>query len=218
LRHTFASVGAGEGLSLPIIGRRLGHTQTRTTQRYAHLADDPVREAVDKITNSNQQCGKAGRRRDDATAASVMSGAKEIVESIAELFVATAGSASASSIACWRGVRRPNGRRGDQYLIQLSRRPPEISLQSFSDCGRSRCDHRAVFPVIAMYSSNLPLWRCAARTVEFALQWEHCCGPGVNRAAKKPAPRGRRRRPVFLHAYLRHPHPFGTTAVVVVRV
>jgi len=37
-----------------------------------------------------------------------MSGAKEIVESIAELFVATAGSASASSIACWRGVRRPN--------------------------------------------------------------------------------------------------------------
>lgn len=85
LRHTFASVGAGEGLSLPIIGRRLGHTQTRTTQRYAHLADDPVREAVDKITNSNQQCGKAGRRRDDATAASVMSGAKEIVESIVEL-------------------------------------------------------------------------------------------------------------------------------------
>jgi len=74
-----------------------------------------------------------------------MSGAKEIVESIAELFVATAGSASASSIACWRGVRRPNGRRGDQYLIQLSRRPPEISVQSFSDCGRSRCDHRAVF-------------------------------------------------------------------------
>ena len=50
LRHTFASVGAGGGLSLPIIGRLLGHTQTRTTQRYAHLADDPLREAAEKIT------------------------------------------------------------------------------------------------------------------------------------------------------------------------
>jgi integrase len=49
LRHTFASVGAGGGLSLPIIGRLLGHTQARTTQRYAHLADDPLREATEKI-------------------------------------------------------------------------------------------------------------------------------------------------------------------------
>jgi integrase len=49
LRHTFASVGAGGGLSLPIIGRLLGHTQQRTTQRYAHLADDPLREATEKI-------------------------------------------------------------------------------------------------------------------------------------------------------------------------
>jgi integrase len=50
LRHSFASVGAGGGLSLPIIGRLLGHTQPRTTQRYAHLADDPLREAATKIT------------------------------------------------------------------------------------------------------------------------------------------------------------------------
>ena len=49
LRHSFASIGAGGGLSLPIIGRLLGHTQPRTTQRYAHLADDPLREATDKI-------------------------------------------------------------------------------------------------------------------------------------------------------------------------
>ena len=50
LRHSFASVGAGGGLSLPIIGRLLGHTQPRTTQRYAHLADDPLREGAEKIT------------------------------------------------------------------------------------------------------------------------------------------------------------------------
>ncbi len=60
LRHTFASVGAGGGLSLPIIGRLLGHTQTRTTQRYAHLADDPLREAAEKITTVIIGAGKAG--------------------------------------------------------------------------------------------------------------------------------------------------------------
>ena len=31
LRHTFAATGAGGGLSLPLIGRLLGHTQSRTT-------------------------------------------------------------------------------------------------------------------------------------------------------------------------------------------
>jgi integrase len=49
LRHSFASIGAGGGLSLLVIGKLLGHTQARTTQRYAHLADDPLREATDKI-------------------------------------------------------------------------------------------------------------------------------------------------------------------------
>jgi integrase len=49
LRHTFASVGAGGGLSLPIIGKLLGHTQARTTQRYAHLASDVLVEATTKI-------------------------------------------------------------------------------------------------------------------------------------------------------------------------
>jgi integrase len=60
LRHTFASVGACGGLSLPIIGRLLGHTQSRTTQRYAHLADDPLREAADKITKVITGAGKPG--------------------------------------------------------------------------------------------------------------------------------------------------------------
>ena len=60
LRHTFASVGAGGGLSLPIIGRLLGHTQSRTTQRYAHLADDPLREAANKITSVITGAGQKG--------------------------------------------------------------------------------------------------------------------------------------------------------------
>jgi integrase len=61
LRHTFASTGAGGGLSLPLIGRLLGHTQARTTQRYAHLADDPLREAADKIATAISKAGKGGK-------------------------------------------------------------------------------------------------------------------------------------------------------------
>ena len=49
LRHTFASFGVNAGLNLPVIGRLLGHSKTATTERYAHLADDPVRKAVETI-------------------------------------------------------------------------------------------------------------------------------------------------------------------------
>ncbi len=49
LRHTFASVGAAAGFSLPTIGKLLGHTQPATTHRYAHLADDPLRHASEAI-------------------------------------------------------------------------------------------------------------------------------------------------------------------------
>lgn len=49
LRHSFAAVGAGLGLSLPMIGKLLGHSQPRTTARYAHLAADPMHEAAELI-------------------------------------------------------------------------------------------------------------------------------------------------------------------------
>src|SRR5262249_47714498 len=48
LRHTYASVLASAGLSLPVIGALLGHTQPSTTHRYAHLFDDPLRAATDR--------------------------------------------------------------------------------------------------------------------------------------------------------------------------
>jgi len=49
LRHSFASVAAGGGTSLPVIGALLGHTQPQTTQRYAHLSADPLKDASDKV-------------------------------------------------------------------------------------------------------------------------------------------------------------------------
>ncbi|HEX9736193.1 MAG TPA: site-specific integrase [Thermoanaerobaculia bacterium] len=49
LRHTFASFGVNSGHNLPVIGKLLGHSKTATTERYAHLADHPVRAANEQI-------------------------------------------------------------------------------------------------------------------------------------------------------------------------
>lgn len=46
LRHTYASILASGGVSLPIVGGLLGHTQAATTHRYAHLFDEPLRAAT----------------------------------------------------------------------------------------------------------------------------------------------------------------------------
>ena len=48
LRHSFASVAVSGGESLYVVGRILGHRQARTTEIYAHLADDPVRAAANR--------------------------------------------------------------------------------------------------------------------------------------------------------------------------
>ena len=34
-----------------MIGKLLGHSQVQTTARYAHLADDPVKAAADRIAS-----------------------------------------------------------------------------------------------------------------------------------------------------------------------
>lgn len=51
LRHAFASVAASSGMSLPIIGKMLGHSQPQTTSRYAHLADDPIKAAAASVAS-----------------------------------------------------------------------------------------------------------------------------------------------------------------------
>lgn len=49
LRHTAASVAVGQGISLPVIGRLLGHSQAQTTLRYAHVDSDPALVAANQI-------------------------------------------------------------------------------------------------------------------------------------------------------------------------
>ena len=51
LRHTFASIAVMGGMSLPMVGALLGHKHARTTQRYAHLAGDPLHIAAEKIAS-----------------------------------------------------------------------------------------------------------------------------------------------------------------------
>ena len=49
-RHTFASHAVMSGLDLYTVGRLLGHADTASTERYAHLADEHVREAAGRIS------------------------------------------------------------------------------------------------------------------------------------------------------------------------
>ncbi len=67
LRHTYASILVSGGASLPIIGALLGHTQVQTTHRYAHLMDNPLREATTQVAAIIDRDGdadviKLGRR------------------------------------------------------------------------------------------------------------------------------------------------------------
>ena len=47
LRHSFASFAIGKGAPLALIGGQLGHKSTSTTQRYAHLSRDPIRQVTE---------------------------------------------------------------------------------------------------------------------------------------------------------------------------
>lgn len=52
LRHTFASLLVSNGQTLPTIGAMLGHTQTQTTARYAHLFDDSLSTAAELASSA----------------------------------------------------------------------------------------------------------------------------------------------------------------------
>lgn len=49
LRHSYASFAVADGASLSLIGKALGHSQISTTERYAHLGDDPVKQLAERV-------------------------------------------------------------------------------------------------------------------------------------------------------------------------
>lgn len=51
LRHCFASTAVAHGESLYLVGAVLGHRTTSTTQRYAHLAMQPILESANRTSN-----------------------------------------------------------------------------------------------------------------------------------------------------------------------
>jgi integrase len=72
LRHAFASVAAASGMGLPIIGKMLGHSQAQTTQRYAHLASDPVKAAAATVAGKIAAAMGAGLGKGDEADATVV--------------------------------------------------------------------------------------------------------------------------------------------------
>jgi integrase len=49
LRHTFASLAVAVGSTLYVVKEALGHADSRTTERYAHLTNDPLRSMSEKV-------------------------------------------------------------------------------------------------------------------------------------------------------------------------
>ncbi|MDD2864958.1 MAG: tyrosine-type recombinase/integrase [Methylococcales bacterium] len=52
LRHTHASIAINNGASLYEVQHLLGHSQTKTTSRYAHLADETLRRVSDGVSSA----------------------------------------------------------------------------------------------------------------------------------------------------------------------
>ena len=67
-RHTFASHAVMSGLDLYTVGRLLGHADIGSTERYAHLADDHVREAAGRISGivSDAMTGRGKETNNEA--------------------------------------------------------------------------------------------------------------------------------------------------------
>lgn len=49
LRYSFATSCYRNGASLMVIGQSLGHKHVQTTERYLHVTDKEVRDAVDDL-------------------------------------------------------------------------------------------------------------------------------------------------------------------------
>jgi integrase len=63
LRHSLASDAIMDGVPLEVVGKMLGHKNYRTTQRYSHIADTALREAVNKTARTIIRAGQGRKGR-----------------------------------------------------------------------------------------------------------------------------------------------------------
>lgn len=63
LRRTLGSWQAAAGVSLPLIGKSLGHQSTDATEVYARLHLDPVRRAIASATDAMMIAGKVSKHK-----------------------------------------------------------------------------------------------------------------------------------------------------------
>ena len=61
LRHSFASTAIRDNISLMVIGKLLGHALAETTSRYAHLSDEVVSDAAERVSSSIARLIGVGR-------------------------------------------------------------------------------------------------------------------------------------------------------------
>ncbi len=62
LRHSVASDAIMDGVPLELVAKMLGHKNYRTTQRYAHIADDALRNAVNRTSKTIIRAGRSGSK------------------------------------------------------------------------------------------------------------------------------------------------------------
>lgn len=65
LRHNFASIAVATGHHLKVVGSLLGHAKTSTTERYAHLANDPLQTAAETISKRLMDAMTQRQRQDN---------------------------------------------------------------------------------------------------------------------------------------------------------
>ena len=65
LRHSFASIAIADCVWLVVIGKLLGHALAETTERYAHLADEAISDAAQRVSGSLARCISVAARNDD---------------------------------------------------------------------------------------------------------------------------------------------------------
>ena len=95
LRHSYASLLASAGLSLPTIGALLGHSQPSTTARYAHLADSPPSGDRDRRGDHRRQA----KRESGVDQGAAGDGKRAVIISSGEVVLPRGGEISLSPSA-----------------------------------------------------------------------------------------------------------------------